>query len=119
MKLLTDISDNYKQSFQLTAENGKTIFFYLEFIVNQNGWFYSWTYDNLTVNGSRLVIDFNILRKYKNRIPFGITVVSSDGVDPFQLDDFVSNGGKEPRVKIYQLDSAEVKTFEQDGYGQI
>ena len=111
MKQITEISDDIKQKFNITLENGGTFELKLEYIEQQAGWFYSITYGDLIINGSRLVTSVNILRAYKNRLPFGISIIADDGSEPIFLDDFSSE-----RVKFYLLTESEVADFETEYY---
>lgn len=60
-----------------------------------------------TVNGSMLCTHPNLLRPWKNVIPFGLAITSSDGGDPFSLQDFVSG-----RVQVFVLNAADVAVIE-------
>jgi len=53
----------------------------------------------------------NILRNYKNILPFGISIITEDGSEPFLIDDF-STG----RVGFFVLNKEEVESFESQFY---
>jgi hypothetical protein len=115
MKLLTEITNDFKQRLEVTLEDNNTFILQLEFIQSQNNWFYSITYgDNFRIVNHRLVTSFNILRQYRRLIPFGIGCTTSDGTDPYYVDDFVTG-----RVEITILTQDEVNTIEQGVYNSI
>lgn len=63
-----------------------------------------WTVDvergSFKANGLGLATNPNLLRTWRNVIPFGLAVSTADGTDPFMADDLVSG-----RVQITMLDS--------------
>lgn len=60
-----------------------------------------------TVDGVNLCVHPNLLRPWRNTIPFGLACASADGADPIDLNDFVSQDGgiTPPRINLYLLDS--------------
>ena len=54
----------------------------------------------------------NLLRPWRNIIPFGLACVTQTGVDPFNLDDFRSG-----RATLYLLTAADVSSVEQLAFG--
>ena len=65
-------------------------------------WTFNVSYNNNSkvANGFMLCTHPNILRAYRGTWPFGLAVTSTDGADPFRIDDFVSG-----RVSLYVLDN--------------
>lgn len=111
MKQLTEITSDYKQRFDVVLEDNSTFELKLEYIEQQGGWFYSFIFGNLTINGSRVVTGLNILRPYKNLIPFGISIATDDLSEPIFVDDF-ENG----RATFSILNEEEVEQIETDYY---
>lgn len=109
MQQITSITSSPKQQMTLVLENNETVNFKLYYLGRQQSWFYDFTYNNLTVNCSRVVLTPNALRQYKNNIPFGISFASVDDVEPFSIDDFISG-----RISMYVLNSDEVKQIESE-----
>ena len=72
-------------------------------------WFVNITHPLITLKGYGLTQGPNILRPWRNLIPFGIAVVAIDGIDPIQATDF-QNG----RVLIYVLNAADIQIIEQE-----
>lgn len=107
MQEITSITSSPKQKMTLILENNETVDFKLYYLGRQESWFYDFTYNDLTVNCSRITLSPNALRQFKHIIPFGISFNSDDSVEPFSIDDFASG-----RIKMYVLNSDEVKQVE-------
>ena len=109
MKQVTEITNEPKQRLEITTETGESFEFKLEYSDQQQGWFWSLTYGDTTINGSRLVTHPNILRSYKNIFPFGISIQTDDFSEPILIDDFETE-----RVKFYLLTASEVEIIEKE-----
>jgi len=114
MKQITELTQDYKQKYTLVTEDNETLLLELNFIQQQKEWSFNLTYNNYSLTGQRLVVGPNILRRYKNLFPFGLLITSTNGLDPFLLDDFVTG-----RIGIYLLTQAEVEQVELDFYSPI
>ena len=108
MKQITEITSEPKQRFDIITEENQEFEFKLEYSDQQQGWFWSLTYNNLIINGARLVTAPNILRRYKNMLPFGLSIQTEDLSEPILIDDFETE-----RVKVYLLTESEVGEIEQ------
>lgn len=104
---LTNLSDNAKQKFFLPLDSQEKIQFNLYFMPTQSAWFFDFNYKDRAFNGNKLVLGANILRMYKNIIPFGLMVYADFHIEPFKLDDFSSG-----RVKLFVLEKEDVSFFE-------
>ena len=111
MKQITEIISSPKQKLEITTEAGESFEFKIEYSDQQQGWFWALTYKNITINGSRLVTSPNILRSYKNILPFGISIQTDDFSEPILLNDFETE-----RVKFYLLTPDEVDIIEAETY---
>lgn len=109
MQHITSITNQPKQRMTLVLENNETVDFHIYYLPRQQSWFYDFTYNNLTVNCSRVTLSPNALRQYKKNIPFGIMFDAESEVEPFDINDF-ANG----RVNMYVLNSDEVKQVESE-----
>lgn len=107
MQEITTITSSPKQRMTLILENNETVDFKLYYLGRQQSWFYDFTYNNLTVNCSRVTLTPNALRQFKHIIPFGVSFSSDDEVEPFSIDDFVSG-----RIRMYVLNKEEVQQIE-------
>ena len=112
MRIVTEFTANPKQTCTLVLENQETVAFRLYFLPTQLSWYFDFTYNDVTSNGNKVVLGVNILRSFKNIIPFGLAFQSNDGVEPFEIDCFI-NG----RVTVYLLSSADVEAMETNIYG--
>jgi len=74
-----------------------------------------WTVDvtrgDFSAKGIGLSTHPNLLRSWRNVIPFGLQVVTVDGTDPFMADDLT---GTPPRVIINMLDGTQGGTDLED-----
>lgn len=109
MKQITEITNDSSQKLNLIGEEGQEINFELFYKPTQQGWFYNLSYDNVTINGNRLITSPNILRPWKNILNFGIGINTSDNTEPFDIDDFIND-----RVQFYLLNSEDVETIEDE-----
>jgi len=113
MRQLTEITDDPKQTFDVITEDNQNFELGLEYSDQQQGWFFSIIFGNLSINGMRLTTSPNILRQYKNILPFGISIAVDDLSEPFLIDDFITE-----RVKAFLLTPEEVEGIEEDIYNQ-
>lgn len=113
MLWLNSITDAAKQNLTTTTEDGYQVSLYLWFSARQNCWFVdvACPAQNFTAQGLRLSLSPNFLRQFRNNITFGMTVVSSDGIDPDAIDDFLTG-----RVQVYTLNATDVQTIENEIY---
>jgi hypothetical protein len=90
VNILSGIRATGTQNFQTLTEAGVTIDITLRFNPAAQMWVMDLAYQSFTVYGVRLVVALNLFRKYKDILPFGVLVDSTDGGDPFIVDDFSS-----------------------------
>ncbi|MGB8297056.1 MAG: hypothetical protein WCG85_16630 [Polyangia bacterium] len=88
MKLITGITDAPVQTFGLILEDGSKVSGTLRFRDQQTGWFLDVTYGTVVINGLRLVSTPNLLRQFREIIPFGLAFTMPAGADPFDLEAF-------------------------------
>lgn len=113
MKQITTLTSDANQRHQLILDNNETVDFRLYFSARQQAWYFDFTYKDLTVNCSKVVLSPNTLRNFKRLIPFGIAFDTDGYVEPFQLTDFSSG-----RVRMYVLNSEDVTQIEEEIYNQ-
>jgi hypothetical protein len=111
MKQITEITDDYNQKLDIVTEDNQSFELKLTYSDQQQGWFYSIAFEDIAINGSRLVTGANILRSYQNVLPFGIAVTTDDLSEPVFLDDFSTQ-----RVGFFLLTEEEVQGIETDFY---
>jgi hypothetical protein len=92
--ILTGLTDDPNQEYPITLPDGSTVTMDLQYWPQQNGWYYDLSWDGQSppwqLNGMQLVANPNILRQWKNVIPFGLTVGTLNGQDPTSQEDFVN-----------------------------
>ena len=109
---ITNIDDNYNQQFQYVVEGYDTAYFNIYFKPRQLSWFMDLTFGNVEIFGERIAVSPNLLRQFKNRLPFGIAIYGPDLVDPFAVDAFLKGW------KFYILSKTEINEIEDDFYGR-
>ena len=89
MQQLVNMAASYRQRTLVPIE-GSTVKLEmtLEFKPLQYAWFMSLVWGDFVVSNLQVTMSPNILRQWKNIIPFGITVYSKLGIDPVTLEDF-------------------------------
>ena len=115
MLQLTQLTDDYSQQYSITTEDNYVFDFLLEFKVSQTSWFWSLAYNNFAINGQRLVLDPNLLRRFNAYTPFGLSCVTFNALkaDPFSVTDFTST-----RIQMFTLTQTEVNQINNQLYGQ-
>lgn len=109
MKLINEITNEPRQHHILTLDDGSTMSVNFEYRENQNGWFYSLEHETKSFYNRRIVTSPNMLRQFKNLIPFGLACVTTDGGEPVFINDFSSK-----RCKFYLLNSDDVQYVEEN-----
>ena len=112
MRIITEFTDNPKQTCTLVLENQETVTFNLYFYETQLSWYFDFTYNDVISNGNKVVLGMNILRSFKHIIPFGLAFQANDGVEPFAIDDFITG-----RVSVYLLSKDDVEASENNIFG--
>lgn len=107
---LTNLTNYPYQSMTLAGNSGQKIKFTLKYQPSQQLWYYNVRYLSFSLNQSTLVVSPNLLYQFSKNIPFGIACSSTDGWDPYYLNDFALG-----RISIYLLSEAEKNTV----YGLI
>lgn len=91
---LTGLTDQPNQLYPIQLSDGTTVTLTIQFWPQQNGWFYDLVWDGqnppFEINGSQLVASPNVLRQWREIIPFGIAVATNSGQDPTDQEDFVN-----------------------------
>lgn len=107
MKLIDRLTTDASQQMTLVTDANDTVPLGLRFLPRQQLWRFNIAYKSFSDNGNILQCSPNILRQYKNNIPFGIACTSTDSLGPLYLDDFTTG-----RIKLYLLTADEVQQIE-------
>lgn len=94
------------QSIVISLNDGTLVKMSLNYYAGQQGWFYSFNYNNgqFVVNNRRIVTSPNMLSQFANIIPFGFAVTTTDGYEPIFIDDFITG-----RASFYILEADDVQ----------
>lgn len=105
MKLINELTNEAKQTLQFILDDGSVINFSMQYIDNQQGWFYSFSHSTsgFSVNNRRMVTSPNMIRAFREILPFGFMCFTTDGQEPIFQSDFSSG-----RAKFYLLNAADV-----------
>lgn len=109
MLYINKLTSDAEQDVILTGIPNISIFMTLRFLPRVQRWIMNIEYNDFVLNGRAVTTTPNILRQFRNQIPFGIACVAASGLDPFQISDFASQA-----CNLYLLNAADVQTVEQD-----
>lgn len=96
---VTDLTEAGYQETSVVLADGTTATLKLAFRPATQHWDVSVSREGKVINGVEVTLHPNLLRAYRNTLPFGLACTSKDGVDPFDPADFSSG-----RVTLYVLD---------------
>lgn len=103
MRLLNNLTNDTQQILTIVLEDGTPIPASLQYISNQQGWFISLSHPLLTLTNRRIVASPNMLRAFREIIPFGLACTTTDGYEPIYVDDFSS-----ARASLYTLNKQDI-----------
>lgn len=112
MRQIKEITSEPRQRHTITVTDQDPFTMLLEYRESQYGWFISITWGDRGIHNLRVTESENILRQWRNVIPFGLMVLTTTNQDPLMADDF-SLGN----ASMYVLEADEVDTVEGDMYG--
>lgn len=109
MYQIQNLTDDPVQTMTLVLPDGNNINLSIRFASMQFGWFITeLDFGSLTFQGIRIVNSPNILRPWKNLIPFGLACFSTADREPSQAQDLSSGASL-----LYILTPAEVLAYEE------
>lgn len=105
--LLTGLTDSANQQSLIVLPNGSTVTLNLEFWPQQVGWYMQLIWDGQVpafhIDTMQLLTAPNLLRQWKEVIPFGLGVTTTNGLDP-TTQESLSDG----TCSVYLLNSSDV-----------
>lgn len=110
---LNNLTDFANQTTTLQLPDGTTANLTLIFNATAERWVANIVYGTLVINGLGVCCLPNILRQWKNVIPFGLACATNDQTDPFAANDF-SDG----RARLFLLSADEVLLMESQIFGR-
>lgn len=114
MYLLNNLGNEPKQKLSMMLEDNTRLELYFEYRANQEGWFFGFNYNDTTYKNIRLTTSYNVLRAYRNWLPFGLRCDTIDMGEPVGVDDFVSG-----YASVYLLSKEDVQAIEGNYYVKI
>jgi hypothetical protein len=111
MLYINKITSSPSQLLTLTGIPGIQIAMSLQFMPRIEQWQMGISYPGFSAQGIAVVGSLNLLRSWKNVIPFGMACICADSLDPYQVTDFANL-----RANLYLLNSADVAQVESDWF---
>lgn len=102
---LKNLTASANQTTTVVLQDGSTLQLTFKYRPAIQRWSIDLSYKNFKANGVGLATHPNLLRIWRNVIPFGIQVATADGTDPFMADDLASG-----RVTVTILDGTAGRT---------
>lgn len=114
MYKINSLGNEPKQQISLLTEENTRVVLNFEYKANQLGWFFSFEYEGIQYNNIRLTTSYNILRAYRNWLPFGIMCATNDDFEPMDLNDF-STG----YANVFILTKEDITGIESNFYTKV
>lgn len=108
MKEIVSLNDNAKQIFRYSFDNYAPIEISLEYRENFYSWFMNIVWGDWSIYNERIAVAPNLLRQFRNVLPFGIMIYGPDDVDPFSRTSWVDGWRF---IMLDTTDIAEVETY--------
>lgn len=108
MLYLNKITNDPSQNMNLTGIPGVSVSMALRYLPRMRLWMMSLAWENTIINGIIITAAPNMLRAFKNLIPFGLSCLTTNGLDPYGLQDFSTQA-----ANLYLLDTTEVAQIEE------
>lgn len=107
MRLINKINNTASQRMILTGNPNQRIILDVRFLPSMQQWVMDVEYEDFIAKNLTIVSSPNILRSYKNIIPFGLFCETDNGLDPYRIDDF--NNGES---RLYLLNETDIANQE-------
>lgn len=114
MNQVDNLSDDASQLTRVALPDGSLVVLALVYQPATQRWTISVSRNDFSVNNINLCNHPNLLRDFREVIPFGLACVSTDGGDPVLIEDFVSG-----RITLYVLTQADVAEVETNIFGAL
>lgn len=114
MYKFVSLGSEAKQEVTMLLEDDSRVIFTFEYKPNQLGWFFGFQYNDVNYQNIRLTTSYNILRAYRNWLPFGLRCDTPDMEEPLDLEDFATG-----YATIYLLTKSDVEAIEGLYYAKV
>nr|DAV00864.1 MAG TPA: hypothetical protein [Caudoviricetes sp.] len=108
---LNELGVEPNQKIEKILDDGSTVTLEFEYKENQLGWFFGVKWGDYDYKNIRLTTSYNILRAYRNYLPFGLRCDTQDDEEPMFLTDFATK-----YATVYLLTREDVQTIEGNYY---
>jgi len=85
------LSSDAKQNFLAPITGYDPVDITIEYKPSQYGWFISLVWGNFSINNERISISPNLLRQFKNVLPFGILISGFQAEEPIFITSWLEN----------------------------
>lgn len=103
MNQISLLTSEPKQELALIFPDGSRSKIKIWYSETQQGWFFNLDWGTFSLRGRRLVASPNVLRAFRDIIPFGLACFTKDGYEPIYRNDFSSG-----RASVYILDEDDI-----------
>jgi hypothetical protein len=114
MTILTTLTQDPNQANPIILPDGSKAVWTLYYRPQQKGWTYDLSWSNplnpalaFSLRGQRLVAGPNIIRQFRNQLPFGLMVQTAGQVEPIAQTTFTDG-----TTTVYVLDPQDVTSIE-------
>lgn len=114
MYQITNLGNEAKQQITILLDDNSRVVLIFEYKPNQLGWFFGVKWGDYDYKNIRLTTSYNILRAYRNYLPFGLRCDTLDDEEPMDLNDFTSG-----YAILYFLTKADVEAIEGNYYVKV
>ena len=108
MTRIEGLTNEASQLHHVLLEDKSTADITLTYLPAIQRWQLDINHSNLVMNCQLVTVNPNMIRQWRHIAGFGIACIAEDGVDPFQIDDFL-NG----RVLLYILEATDINYVEE------
>lgn len=108
MLYINNLTADAFQNLTLTGIPGIQVSLNLSYRPRVQQWYADVGYGSFALQGLAVVCSPNLLRQWKNVLPFGLACLRTDGLDPYTINDFADG-----IANLFFLDSADVIAIEQ------
>ena len=106
MKKISGLTNDVKQKFVAVIDGYDAATITLEYKSQQYAWYMSVVWGDFAIYGERVAVSYNLLRQFRDILPFGIAVSGVDAMDPLFKDSWLSANS------FFILDSTDIETVE-------
>lgn len=114
MNQIDNITDDASQVTSPVLDDGSVVTIALRFLPAIERWVMDVAYGEFTANNLAVVVSPNMLRQWSATLPFGLACLTSNGIDPINVDDF-QNGN----ASLFVLTADEVATLEAEVFEAV